>query len=48
MGKLEYMNSLEGQKVDCQGYVDCIILLSGMELLKQNLVPEDILKWIKH
>ena len=32
MAKLEDMNSLEGQKAYCQGYVDCILLLSGMGL----------------
>lgn len=29
MTKLEDMNSLEGQKAYCQGYVDCILLLSA-------------------
>ena len=28
MAKLEDMNSMEGQKAYCQGYVDCILLLS--------------------
>lgn len=47
MAKLEDMNSMEGQKAYCQGYVDCILLLSGMELLQQDLVPEKLMKWIK-
>lgn len=47
MGKLEDMNSLEGQKAYCQGYVDCILLLSGMGLLRQELSPEEFMKWIK-
>lgn len=47
MAKLEDMNSLEGQKAYCQGYVDCILLLSGMGLLRQNLSLEEIQKWIR-
>lgn len=47
MAKSEDMNSLEGQKAYCQGYVDCILLLSGMGLLSQNLSLEEIQKWIK-
>lgn len=45
--KLEDMNSMEGQKAYCQGYVDCILLLSGMELLQQDLAPEKLMKLIK-
>ena len=46
MAKLEDMNSLEGQKAYCQGYVDCILLLSGMGLLQQDLSIEEFMKWI--
>ena len=44
MAKLEDMNSLEGQKAYCQGYVDCILLLSGMGLLRQNLTQKELIK----
>ena len=47
MAKLEDMNSLEGQKAYCQGYVDCILLLSGMGLLRQDLSTEEFMKWIQ-
>lgn len=47
MAKLEDMNSLEGQKAYCQGYVDCILMLSGMGILGQDLSPEDFMKWIR-
>lgn len=47
MEKLENMNSLEGQKSYCQGYVDCILLLSGMGLLRQDLAPDELMKWLK-
>lgn len=47
MEKIENMNSLEGQKSYCQGYVDCILLLSGMGLLRQDLVPDELVKWLK-
>ena len=47
MEKLEDMNSLEGQKAYCQGYVDCILLLSGMGLFRQDLSLEEIQKWIR-
>lgn len=47
MAKLEDMNSLEGQKAYCQGYVDCILLLSGMGLLRQDLSTEEFMEWIK-
>lgn len=47
MGKMEDMNSLEGQKAYCQGYVDCVCLLSAMGLLKKDLSQEDIIEWIK-
>lgn len=46
MEMLEDMNSLEGQKAYCQGYVDCILLLGGLGLLRQDLSQEDIVKWI--
>lgn len=44
MSKMEDMNSLEGQKAYCQGYVDCILLLSGMELLRRDLSSKELLK----
>ena len=47
MEKLEDMNSLEGQSAYCQGYVDCILMLSGMGLLRQDLSPEQLMKWIR-
>lgn len=47
MARLEDMNSLEGQKAYCQGYVDCILLLSGMGVLRQDLSLEEIQKWIR-
>lgn len=47
MDKLEDMDSLEGQKAYCQGYVDCILLLSGMGLLRQDLSTEEFMKWIR-
>lgn len=47
MEKLEDMNSLEGQRAYCQGYVDCILMLSGMGLLRQDLSPEELMKRIK-
>ena len=47
MEKLEDMNSLEGKRAYCQGYVDCILMLSGMGLLRQDLSPEELMKWIK-
>lgn len=39
---LENMNSLEGQRAYCQGYVDCILLLNGMGLFRQNLSSAEI------
>lgn len=47
MARLEDMNSLEGQKAYCQGYVDCILLLSGMGLLRQDLPQEELIKWVQ-
>ena len=47
MEKLENMNSLEGQRAYCQGYVDCILLLSGMGLLRQDLALEELRKWVR-
>ena len=44
MAKLEDMGSLEGQKAYFQGYVDCILLLSGMGLLRQDLSTEEFMK----
>jgi len=47
MAKLEDMNSMEGQKAYCQGYVDCILLLSGLGLFRQDISPEKLIKLIK-
>ena len=47
MAELEDMGSLEGQKAYFQGYVDCILLLSGMGLLRQDLSTEEFMKWIR-
>lgn len=47
MEKLENMNSLEGQKAYCQGYVDCILLLSGLGLFQYQFSPEELMKWIQ-
>lgn len=47
MAKLEDMNSLEWQKAYCQGYVDCILLLSSLGLLRQELYPEKLMKQIQ-
>ena len=47
MATLEDMNSMEGQKAYCQGYVDCILLLSGMGLLRQDLTQEELIKWMQ-
>ena len=44
MAKLEDMNSLEGQKAYCQGYVDCILLLSGLGLFRQEISPEELMR----
>ncbi|MDE5781753.1 MAG: hypothetical protein K2I03_09840 [Lachnospiraceae bacterium] len=45
--KLEDMNSLEGQKAYCQGYVNCILMLRGIGLLWQDLSTEEFMKWIR-
>lgn len=47
MAKLEDMNSMEGQKAYCQGYVDCILLLSGLGLFRQEITPEELMKQIE-
>lgn len=47
MAKLEDMNSMEGQKAYCQGYVDCILLLSGLGLFRQEISPEELMKHIQ-
>ena len=47
MAKLEDMNSMEGQKAYCQGYVDCILLLSGLGLFRQEISPEELMKQIQ-
>ena len=40
--RLENNASVEAQQAYCQGYVDCILLLSGMGLLKPELTGEEI------
>lgn len=47
MAKLEDMNLLEGQNAYCLGYVDCILLLSGEGLLRQDLIQEELIKWMQ-
>ena len=47
MAKLEDMNSMEGQKAYCRGYVDCILLLSGLGLFRQEISPEELIKQIQ-
>ena len=44
MEKTEDMISLEGQKAYCQGYVDCILLLSGFGLFRQEISPKEIME----
>ena len=46
MAKAEEMCSLEGQKAYCQGYVDCILLISGMGLFRQDIASEELMKKI--
>jgi hypothetical protein len=45
--RLEDNASLEVQQAYCQGYVDCILLLSGMGLLGTELSGEEILDRIR-
>lgn len=45
--QLENNASVEAQQAYCQGYVDCILLLSGMGLLRPELIGEEILEHIK-
>ena len=47
MAKLEDMSSLEAQKAYCQGYVDCVLLLSGLGVLRKELSPEEFIKRIR-
>lgn len=47
MEKLEDMLSLEGQKAYCQGYVDCILLLSGLGLFRQDISPDELMERMK-
>ena len=44
--RLEDNASIEAQQAYCQGYVDCILLLSGMGLLRPELTGEKILEHI--
>ena len=43
----QVLNSMEGQKAYCQGYVDCILLLSGLGLFRQEISPEELIKQIQ-
>ena len=45
--QLENNASVEAQQAYCQGYVDCILLLSGMGLLRPELIGGGILEHIK-
>lgn len=45
--QLEDNSSIEAQQAYCQGYVDCILLLSGMGLLRPELMGEGILEHIR-
>lgn len=47
MERLEDNASVEAQQAYCQGYVDCILLLSGMGLLRSELMGEGILEHIR-
>lgn len=47
MERLEDNASVEAQQAYCQGYVDCILLLSGMGLLRPELMGEGILEHIR-
>ena len=44
--QLENNASIEAQQAYCQGYVDCILLLSGMGLLRPELIGEEVLERI--
>lgn len=46
LNRLEDNASVEAQQAYCQGYVDCILLLSGMGLLRTELTGEKILEHI--
>lgn len=46
LDQLEDNASVEAQQAYCQGYVDCILLLSGMGLLRPELTGEKILEHI--
>ena len=45
--QLENNASVEAQQAYCQGYVDCILLVSGMGLLRPELMGEGILENIR-
>lgn len=47
MERLEDNASVEAQQAYCQGYVDCILLLSGMGLLRPELMGEGVLGHIR-
>lgn len=47
MERLEDNASVEARQAYCQGYVDCILLLSGMGLLRPDLSQEELVKCIK-
>lgn len=43
----EKINSMEVRKSYCKGYVDCLLLLSGLGLLEQDLPLDELKKWLK-
>lgn len=44
VNKLEEAGSLEAQQAYCQGYVDSILLLSGLGIIKPDISPEILLE----
>lgn len=47
MEKAEEMLSLEGQKAYCQGYLDCILLLNGFGLFRQDISSKELIEKLK-
>ena len=45
--RLENNASLEAQQAYCQGYVDCIFLLSGMGIIEKGNAVDEILDHMK-
>lgn len=42
--KAEELNYMQEQQAYCQGYVDCVFLLFGLGLLKQDALPENFME----